>query len=344
MGLRYRIGCTSHPFDDDTVEVSMTNLQDISQASTYMAVIDMIEALKAESVPYSGPTPTSSIDPVPTVIPGDIPVFQEIHKTGQRTLWVVTVLMALSSVIFYVLSARSPVPKRVFHTLVSLGTTISFLVYLSLATGEGIVWKHDLIRTKHDHHVPTITTDYFRQVFWLRYINWFLTGPLALINLTLLSGLPGAHLVVAVGADFVMLGSGLLGTYAGHTARRWVWFTISAIAYLTVVYQILVNGTKAAMRKDTQTKRFFGAISSVTVLVKILYPITLAAGALALRINVDSEVVLFAIYDLFLQGIIGYWLILAHDSSPGITLCVDGFWTNGIVNEGAIRVGEEDGA
>lgn len=33
------------------------------------------------------PVPTSSIGPVPTVIPGDWPVYQEIHQTGKRTLW-----------------------------------------------------------------------------------------------------------------------------------------------------------------------------------------------------------------------------------------------------------------
>lgn len=109
-------------------------------------------------------------------------------------------------------------------------------------------------------------------MLWLRYVNWFLTDPLILLNLALLSGLPGAHLLVAVAADFAMLGSGLLGTFAGHTARRWVWFTISAISYLVVVYQVGVNGGRAAGRKDVQTKRFFGAISGVALVVKALYP------------------------------------------------------------------------
>lgn len=31
--------------------------------------------------------PTHSIDPIPTVIPGVGQVFQELHATGQRTLW-----------------------------------------------------------------------------------------------------------------------------------------------------------------------------------------------------------------------------------------------------------------
>lgn len=208
-------------------------------------------------------------------------------------------------------------------------------MYLALATGQGISWKHDLI-VKHHKHVPNTTDEYYRQVFLLRYVNWFLTEPLLLITLALLSGLPGAHLVSAIAANWTMLAAGLLGTYAGHTSKRWVWFTISAIAYLTTVYQVGVNGSRAAVTKDSQTRRFFNAISGVALFVKVLYPVyvdpsslqwwlcwadyvglcrALAVGPLALRMGLDAETVMFAIYDIFTQGILGYWLLLAHDTS-----------------------------
>lgn len=44
----------------------------------------------------------------------------------------------------------------------------------------------------------------------------------------------------------------------------------------------------------------------------------LAAGTLALKINVDSESIIVAVYDIIEQGILGYWLLIAHDSSPGV--------------------------
>jgi bacteriorhodopsin len=47
----------------------------------------------------------------------------------------------------------------------------------------------------------------------------------------------------------------------------------------------------------------------------ILYS-TIAAGPLALKLSVDTETILFAVLDIFTQGILGYWLLLAHDSSP----------------------------
>jgi bacteriorhodopsin len=47
----------------------------------------------------------------------------------------------------------------------------------------------------------------------------------------------------------------------------------------------------------------------------VLYS-SIAAGPLALQLSVDAETILFAILDVFTQGILGYWLLLAHDSSP----------------------------
>lgn len=43
----------------------------------------------------------------------------------------------------------------------------------------------------------------------------------------------------------------------------------------------------------------------------------LAAGGIALKLNVDAETVLFAILDIFSQGILGYWLLIAYESAAG---------------------------
>ncbi|RJE23768.1 Bacteriorhodopsin-like protein [Aspergillus sclerotialis] len=244
------------------------------------------------------PTSSSSVAPVPTVIPGDNPVFQEMGNTGKRTL--------------------------------------CFIIYLALATGEGVAWSYSPLTHEHKH-VPNISQDYYRQIQVLRYVNWILTTPILLVNFALLAGLPGAHLLIAVTANILMFATGLLGTFASHGAKRWVWFAISCISYLVVVYQIGVNGQKAAANRDPQTRRFFGSLVMVGMLVMAIYLVyvpflavldgdiwgtdkdrTLAAGPLALRMRVNTEVILFAILDIFAQGLLGYWIIIAHDGSPGM--------------------------
>lgn len=142
---------------------------------------------------------------------------------------------------------------------------------MALATGQGMDWKHDTAKRRHKH-VPNTEHETLRQILWLRYVNWFITDPLILTSLTLLSGLPGASLFAAVAADFVMLGSGLFGTYAPNTSRKWAWFAISAIAFITVLYHIGVKGTRAANNRDAHTRRLFSAIASVALIAKALYP------------------------------------------------------------------------
>ena len=69
-----------------------------------------------------------------------------------------------------------------------------------------------------------------------------------------------------------MLSAGILGTFTPNRSVRWVWFVISCVAYLTTVYQIGVHGSRAANNRDSQRKRFYGILASVTLLAKVLYP------------------------------------------------------------------------
>ncbi|CDM38139.1 hypothetical protein DTO013E5_8750 [Penicillium roqueforti] len=290
----------------------------------------------------TAPATTSSVAPIPTIIPG-YEVYQELHDTGKRTLWVVTVLMGVSSLVFYTLAARAPLSKRIFHILTSLITTISFVIYLALSTGQGIITKHDRVHESHKH-VPDTHTDYARQILWLRFVNWAITTPLLFINLALLSGLPGANLLIAIVAHLIMLTTAVFGIFSGHGRERWVWLTLTCISYLVVIHHIGFHAQRAAKSKDIQTRRFFGSVSGSAIAMLALFPISLAAGALALRLSVDTETILFAIQDVFTQGILGYWLLFTHESSPGIALYMEGFWSHGVGNEGAIRISDEEGA
>jgi bacteriorhodopsin len=69
-----------------------------------------------------------------------------------------------------------------------------------------------------------------------------------------------------------MLSAGLLGSYADHGRTRWVWLTISCIAYLVVIHHIGFHAQRAAKAKDARTRRFFGAISGSAIVVLALFP------------------------------------------------------------------------
>merc|ERR1711939_287390 len=106
-----------------------------------------------------------------------------VGETGTKTLWVVFVLMFISTLAFYYLAFRVPVQKRLFHVITALITTFASISYFAMATGDGNSFAHIVVKEAHKH-TPDTVEHIFRQVFWARYVDWALTTPL-LILLTL---------------------------------------------------------------------------------------------------------------------------------------------------------------
>jgi len=70
-------------------------------------------------------------------------------------------------------------------------------VYFVLATGGGIS-----LRLVHvEHHKKHATELVFRTIYWGRFFGWIITTPLALLNLTILAGLPGAEILLGIFAE-----------------------------------------------------------------------------------------------------------------------------------------------
>lgn len=150
-------------------------------------------------------------------------------------------------------------------------TTISFITYLALATEQGIEFNYHQIIHKNKH-VPNTQDGVFRAVLWLRFVNWALTTPLLLTNFALVSGLPGANLLAAIAANWVMLATAAFGSFAGHTPARWAWLTLSCIAFLTMLHHAGFHAQRATQNKDARTRRFFGAYSGSAFFALALFP------------------------------------------------------------------------
>ncbi|KAI2625882.1 family A G protein-coupled receptor-like protein [Hypoxylon sp. NC1633] len=274
--------------------------------------------------------------PLPTVIP-DLPrvYYQTSSEVGHRTLWVVCVLMGLVSLAFYIMAARVPVQKRLFHILTAFITTFSFLSYYAMATGDGITSRPYITeRSKHG----AVTEIVERDIYWARYADWSVTTPLLLIDLGLLAGLNGASILVTVVSDVIMILTGLFAALSRDQAQGWGWYAFACIAYLTIVYQVGYKGRHAVSAKDDKTKTFFGAISLFTLLLWTAYPIVWGLAEGARRVNVDGEIIAYAVLDVMAKAVFGFWLLLVHDGMARTSPSIDGFWSHGLSHEGVLRV------
>lgn len=80
----------------------------------------------------------------------------------------------------------------------------------------------------------------------------------------------------------------------------------------------LCQGRRWLFLRFTRCKTAHASLHFNVVWIVLIKFSVLAAGALAMKLSVDAETVLFAVQDIFTQGLVGYWLLLAHDSSPGM--------------------------
>jgi len=283
------------------------------------------------------------LDPTsfPTVFP-DPPIVQQAGAAGHRALWVVFILMAIATIAFGALAWTVPASKRLFHSLTTVIVLIAGLSYFAMATGSGVGWHHIRVRESHDHGVPDTFRHVHRQVYWARYIDWLLTTPLLLIDLSLLAGLNGASIFSAVVADIVMILGGLLAAFTWSHKAKWGWYAIACIAFIWVLYTLFVTGLSTARAKGTKLSRFYTLIAAYTAILWIAYPIIWAIASGTRRLSVDGEIIAYAILDVLAKGVFGAWLLFTHRYLSEAHVSIGGFWAHGLASEGSIRVGEED--
>jgi bacteriorhodopsin len=311
---------------------------------------------------------TSSTLPIPTVLPPK-PIIQAASGTGEKTLWYVhppATFMSTANIrqgrhrchgcllprplrhglpcpncTYPSLHPSNPTNKtrqnkRLFHILTSFITTFAFISYYAMATGDGTCFNViHILKEKTKKGFPDVYQDVHRQVYWARYVDWALTTPLLLLDLCFLAGLNGASILVAVVADLIMIVTGLFATFvANDETKKWGYYTWACIAYLVIVYQLVVNGRASAMARSNKTGAFFTAIAGYTLVIWTLYPMYVLSSlpnppcmsvanflssiwgiAYGSRtIGVDSEIIAYAVLDILAKPVFGFWLLFTHDS------------------------------
>jgi len=299
---------------------------------------NFIIATKTATVPKN-PSETS----FPTVYP-DPPIYQHATKVGDRTLWVVFVVLVLSVIAFAAMAWVVPAAKRLHHSLTTLLVVIAGLSYFAMANGSGVVEHHRRIPEHHADPLPPTHRHIFRDVYYARYIDWLLTTPLILLNLHALSGVSGASIFSSIAADVIMILSGWFAAVSHSKGEKWGWYTIAIISFLWIVYTLLITGTTSARAKTSASvNRFYTTIAGYSVVVWIAYPIIWAISSRRI-LSVDGEIIAYAVLDILSKVVFGAWLLLTHRRLPEIQREVGGFWAHGFATEGTIRIGNGEEA
>lgn len=184
--------------------------------------------------------------------------------TETTWFWIGTIGMALGAVVIAGISkmrTQDEEGHKVIHTIVPILAAVS---YLSMAFGQGGVRIGE-------------------RTFWFaRYVDWSATTPLLLLALSM-TALHGAHrrrgLVAALlGADALMIVTGLFSGLSEDPAHRWTWFIVSCGAFVAVYAVLFGPLRREALARDPERRTAYAQDAIVLSALWLLYPVIVLLG------------------------------------------------------------------
>ena len=67
-----------------------------------------------------------------------------------------------------------------------------------------------------------------------------------------------------------------------------------------------------------------------------------AIATLGKRTTVDTEILIFAVLDLLVKPVFGFWLLVSNRALAETNIDLAGYWSQGLSAEGRIRIGDEE--
>jgi len=217
-------------------------------------------------------------------------------------------VMAVATFAFMGLAFTKPRSHRLFHYITAAITCVAAIAYYSMAANLGQTPIQAEFIRPGNHHVRAAGT---REIFYVRYIDWFVTTPLLLLDLLLTAGLPWPTVLITILADEIMIVTGLVGALT-QTRYKWGYYAFGNAAFFYVLYMLVFVGRKHAQHLGPNVYKTFMSCGVLTSVVWLLYPIAWGVSEGGNLIHPDSEAIFYGILDLIAKPVFGAMLIFGH--------------------------------
>lgn len=173
----------------------------------------------------------------------------------QTWLWSGMIGMAIGAA-FFGFGAHNARNDRwkILYTLNFFICLIASALYLAMVMGQGFSVLHD------------------RPTFWVRYITWFTTTPLLILDLTFLGRSSIPLIGSLIGANQFMIATGAMSAISPKPTN-YVWYIVSCGAFLAILYLLLVPYRQQAEQQHPRSKKAFSKLITVHVVLWTLYPV-----------------------------------------------------------------------
>jgi len=244
--------------------------------------------------------------------PIDVPI--QITYQGSDWYYTVCACMTFATFVFLGLGFTKPRTHRIFHYITAGVTMVAAIAYFSMGSNLGwVAIPVEFVRTG-----ATVSGN-AREIFYVRYIDWFVTTPLLLTDLLLTAAMPGPTILFVILADEVMIVTGLIGALVS-SSYKWGYFAFGTAALMYILYHLVWEARIHANAVSKEAGRAFLMCGSLTALLWLLYPIAWGVCEGGNVIGADGEAIFYGILDLLAKPVFGAMLIFGHRNIDPATL------------------------
>ena len=221
---------------------------------------------------------------------------EHISVHGSDWLWAVTAVYVVSFFCFILLcgyAARNG--ERLFHYLFLIASLTGSICYFAMASDLGNVPVVTELNNGGNHDIT-------RQIWYARYINWFVGWPMIAIATLLLSGISWATILYAVGLSCIWVSSWLAGAFV-TTTYKWGFYVFGIAAYMLLAGQLTYWARVSACRVGSEKQ--YTIISSILVFLWLLYPIAWGLDEGGNKISVTAGFIFYGVLDILTVPILG---------------------------------------
>ncbi|EKX49358.1 hypothetical protein GUITHDRAFT_85745 [Guillardia theta CCMP2712] len=227
------------------------------------------------------------------LLPADCLAIQEIGASGaifDVLAWIALLFTAL----FMAFKAVNADPVvRKFYYINAFVCGVASFSYFAMISGMG--WE---------------TIMGCRQMFYVRYIDWFITTPLMILNIGLLAGEEQWMIAAIMGADMGMIFAGYMGSVALVPTVKWLWFVIGLVVYIPVVIALVRIFRQCVLDKyDMDRIELYGKVSLLTVVSWSVYPFVWLLSVGTGGLGVSAESILYALLDVTSKCFFSFMII-----------------------------------
>jgi len=196
------------------------------------------------------------------------------------------------STVAYQMMAKEDETKR-FNYVAMAVTGIATMAYLAMFCGAGIKEVDG------------------RDVYWMRYVDWFFTTPFFLLDLALLAGADNSDTFYVMLMNAICIASGAVG--ALNPDAKWPMFILGLVTFVMFIMKLFGAMMAKAKSLGDDVGAKYSSVTATTMAIWCIYPAMYLAAEVYHAVSIEQEVLIYAVIDVIAKCGMGFLLLSSHD-------------------------------